>query len=242
MKSESRIGFKTMSSGLANAHNYFDWQLHLIKPYLGKTILECGTGNGILTRQLLQTKAEHITSIDIDIACLDHITKEITDSRLEVKQIDLSDHNWQRQFNNRYFDTAIMFNVLEHLRCDLQAVQQLAFCLKPKGKLLLFVPAFQVLYGGMDKTAGHFRRYHRKAIIQLLRQAGFRKIEAEYVNPLGFFGWFITNKIGKVKDLNASLVNSQISLYDKYLLPLSNTLQPITKYAFGQSIYAIATK
>ena len=238
----TKTGFETMSSGLSSAKNYFLWQFNLIKPYLGNTVLECGTGNGILTKQLLKTNAKKICSIDLDRFCLDQLANTIKDKRLQLKQCDLAKPDWYKQFPHETFDTAIMFNVLEHLRNDLQTLEQLAVCIKPKGKLLLFIPAFQSLFGGMDKAAGHFRRYNRTAIIQLLNQAGFNEIKAEYVNPLGFFGWFVTNRICKVKDLNATMVNSQISIYDKYLIPLSNALQPLTKFALGQSIYVVATK
>ena len=82
-------------------------------------------------------------------------------------------------------DYAYTLNVLEHIRDASETIAELYRCLKPGGRLLVYVPAFQCLYSQMDAHVGHFRRYRRKPLVQLLESAGFDVISARYVDSLG---------------------------------------------------------
>src|SRR6185436_20936115 len=48
-------------------------------------------------------------------------------------------------------DYLYTLNVLEHIEDDVAALQQLHRKLKPGGRVLIYVPAFQVLYSSMDR-------------------------------------------------------------------------------------------
>src|SRR5438067_2096884 len=49
------------------------------------------------------------------------------------------------------FDTAICFNVLEHVHRDTEALKTIRSALAPGGRLLLLVPAHPALYGNIDR-------------------------------------------------------------------------------------------
>jgi hypothetical protein len=52
---------------------------------------------------------------------------------------------------------------------------------------MLSVPAHQHRYAAADKLAGHFRRYDREPMTELLQQAGFTDVLIrEYGVPLGY--------------------------------------------------------
>ena len=58
------------------------------------------------------------------------------------------------------FDYVYSLNVIEHIQDDRAAVAALAAALKPGGRILLYVPAFQLPHSeSMDRKVGHFRRY-----------------------------------------------------------------------------------
>lgn len=63
----------------------------------------------------------------------------------DVIQIDLADD--QFIFTNNHllgkFDTIIALNVVEHIENDNEAIQNCYQMLKPNGKLIILVPAFQ---------------------------------------------------------------------------------------------------
>jgi hypothetical protein len=62
-----------------------------------------------------------------------------------------------------------------------------------------------------------------------------------YFNPVGGIGWWL-NKFAGHKDIDASAVNFQMAFFDKYILPLSRAVNPLTKRFFGQSIICVVRK
>jgi len=75
------------------------------------------------------------------------------------------------------FDLVGLFDVLEHLDDDLQALRALRQQLRPGGRLLLTVPAHMALWSDYDGASGHRRRYSRHELVARLAEAGF---EVEY--------------------------------------------------------------
>ena len=118
---------------------------------------------------------------------------------------------------------------------DNEAVANLLKALHRGGHLLLFVPAFQSLYSPLDRLAGHHRRYRRRELAQLVPPEMGQIVRNEYFNPVGGFGWWI-NKFMPYNSLNDSAVNTQVRLFDQYVLPVSRCLNPLTRSIFGQSI------
>ena len=52
-------------------------------------------------------------------------------------------------------------NVLEHIEDDDGALRLIARKIAPGGRVLLYVPAFELLFTSMDRKVGHHRRYRR---------------------------------------------------------------------------------
>lgn len=81
------------------------------------------------------------------------------------------------------FDCLFSFDVLEHIEDDAGALRAWAAWLKPGGALLLSVPARMKLWTAGDEWAGHFRRYERDQLVELLHRSGF---EIEIFECYGF--------------------------------------------------------
>ncbi len=71
------------------------------------------------------------------------------------------------------YDYLLAFEVLEHIQDDLSCLLGWFELLKDNGKLLISVPAHRNSWGNSDVAAGHYRRYERTGIVNLLREAGF---------------------------------------------------------------------
>ena len=71
------------------------------------------------------------------------------------------------------FDWIICMEVLEHIENDLKALTTWIKWLKPGGTLLLSVPAHMDKWCHTDEWAGHFRRYEKEELGELLGKAGF---------------------------------------------------------------------
>jgi SAM-dependent methyltransferase len=72
------------------------------------------------------------------------------------------------------------FDVMEHMEDDEDFLRHIHRIVKPGGKIILSVPAFQDLWSDNDVQLGHFRRYKLKQIDQLLVRSGFRPIYGTY--------------------------------------------------------------
>ena len=76
-------------------------------------------------------------------------------------------------FRDASFDVVAAFDVVEHCEPEAQALAELARVLRPGGRLLLSVPAYQWAWSDHDVRAGHHRRYTRPRLLAAVRVAGF---------------------------------------------------------------------
>jgi SAM-dependent methyltransferase len=74
-----------------------------------------------------------------------------------------------------------MFDVLEHIEDEADALQQVHALLRPGGLLLLTVPAYAFLHSADDVAAGHFRRYTLRSLTRAVTRSGFRPEYATYL-------------------------------------------------------------
>src|SRR4030095_4970802 len=66
-----------------------------------------------------------------------------------------------------------MFDVLEHIEDDAQALRALHGMLADGGRLYATVPAHRRLWSAADRDAGHFRRYTTRQLRGLFGRCGF---------------------------------------------------------------------
>lgn len=98
----------------------------------------------------------------------------------DIRIVETPEADW-----NRRFPLLMAFEVLEHIEDDLEALKTWRKWMPAGGTLMLSVPAHMAKWNPSDVWAGHFRRYERVQLLELLRQAGFepRTIEC-YGFPL----------------------------------------------------------
>jgi SAM-dependent methyltransferase len=96
------------------------------------------------------------------------------------------------------FDLVCAFEVLEHIEDDLRALASWIERIRPGGRLLLSVPAGPNRFGASDIKVGHYRRYDRDGLRDLLTQAGLDEIEIRtYGFPLGYALEVLRNQVVK---------------------------------------------
>jgi SAM-dependent methyltransferase len=129
-------------------------------------ILEIGCSGGLLLRELRQQGYEHVTGIDISPAAVERCRAR------GIKDVHVMDAQ-RLTFENGQFDALIASDVLEHLSDDVQALREWRRILTPNGSLLVFVPAFPLLWSEHDEANQHYRRYRRADLRQRLHDSGF---------------------------------------------------------------------
>lgn len=226
---------ETMTEAVKTANNYHDWVFETFSNFIKRGIaIEIGPGHGKFTRKIINHVDKLIVS-DIDQVAVDKITNELRNLK-EIKYLVMN--GIEEDKLKEQVDNIILINLLEHIENDTEFISQCYKSLKHNGKLILFLPAFELLYSELDKQAGHFRRYTKKKIINLLNKNGFRINKIRYFNSIGFFGWLV-NKYTKSK-LNSKTTNVQVVLYDK-MIPILKHFDYLL-FFIGQSLVVLATK
>jgi SAM-dependent methyltransferase len=87
-------------------------------------------------------------------------------------------------FAARCFDLVVMTDVLEHVDDERGSLCAVHSSLKPRGQLLMTVPALSWLWSEHDVTHHHRRRYRAAELRGLLRDCGFA---IDYLSYYNFF-------------------------------------------------------
>jgi SAM-dependent methyltransferase len=97
-------------------------------------------------------------------------------------------------FRDATFDVACAFDVVEHCEPESLALAELARVLKPGGRLLMSVPAYQWAWTEFDDENGHHRRYTRGRAEQAVESAGLTVTRSTYAFA-GVFPFFATQRL-----------------------------------------------
>jgi SAM-dependent methyltransferase len=231
----TKTGAETYSSAIADAQNYMSWVVGEFDRYLHGTILESGIGHGSYC-SLLRARGRYL-GIDLD-------ADSVADAQarfpgLTFAQCDILDATALTRLVPEGIDAVVSINVLEHIEDDHQALANLIRVIRPGGHLLLSVPAFMALYNELDRLAG--RRYTAARLREILRHEPVETLKLHYMNPIGGLGWWINSFI-RPASLNSAGINAQIRLFDRYVVPISRTLDPLFRSFFSQSVICVARR
>lgn len=221
---------------MTHARNYLAWQSRLVKPHLGRRIVEVGCGIGTFTGELLDREA--VLALDIDPECIERVRRHYPGrENLRTVVCDAGRGELTR-FRDFRADSSVCLNVLEHIEDDRTALAGMASLLTSGGVVVLLVPAFQALFGPIDQNLGHFRRYRASTFAPLAEAAGLQVRQMRYVNSVGFFAWWASSKILK-REFHSE---QQIEWYDRYCIPVIERLESRISPPFGQSLFAVLRK
>jgi SAM-dependent methyltransferase len=89
-------------------------------------------------------------------------------------------------FADGSFDVVCALDILEHLDDDAACARELHRVCAPRGSVIAYVPAYQLLWGYNDDYSHHKRRYRRAELARVLGGAGFAVEESGYFNAVLF--------------------------------------------------------
>lgn len=214
-------GFLILQS-VRRARGFNRWLMRQLAPYIGRRVLEAGSGIGNLTEFFLDR--ERLACLDADPFYVNRLRQRYESlSNLSFYGRDLTRLENCPDLRLERLDTIVCINVLEHIDDDAQVLRNFFELLQPGGNAILLVPAGPWLYTGVDATLGHFRRYERQELTSKLEAAGFEVVASKDFNRLGSLGWFISGKLLGRKTLTAG----QMKAYE-WLLPLAKLMEWIT--------------
>jgi predicted SAM-dependent methyltransferase len=191
-------------------------------------VLDAGAGIGTFA---LKMKAK-----GYDVHCLE----PDCDQRKRIEETGLPASSSIEEIDDGSLNGIYSLNVLEHIENDEETLKLWAEKLKPGGKILIYVPAFNILYSSFDKSVGHYRRYSRKTLARCFANAGLHVEKVKYADSAGFFAsmiykWTDSEKEGKI---NSKL----LVFYDRFLFPVSRLCDFFLSGLFGKNVYAAGVK
>lgn len=210
------------------AVNYNNFQrnfvLEQIKKINKKTVrvLDFGAGIG--------TYADMIKGEGVVIDCLEPDAKQAK----ILKQKGYTNYVAINQVKQKY-DIIYALNVFEHIENDSEVLSELKPLLAKGGRIIIYVPAFKVLWSKMDDLVEHCRRYTLGMAKSLSHDAGLHPEKVTYHDPIGFFAALTYRVIGGDGSLNPRTVK----FYDRFLYPVSRFAEPVTGKIFGKNVLAI---
>ena len=152
-------------------------------------------------------------------------------------------------FADESFDLVTSFDVLYHLEVsdDVEALREVARVLRPRGTLLVRVPAYQALRSQHDEAVHTRQRYGKRELTGKLRNAGLDPVFVSHANSLLFPVAVI--KRGAERVLGSGREGSEVeavrpALNKALLVPLAieSWLLKRTSLPFGLSLVAVAEK
>jgi SAM-dependent methyltransferase len=174
-------------------NQYDAWLYDEFEPYVGRRIVEIGCGLGNLIHHLVNN--ELVVGIEPSQKIVNEVSGMFANyDNVLIKQQSITDPEVLALAKLR-LDTAISLNVFEHIEQDDLAFHNTWQLLQPGGKFILIVPAHQQLYGTMDRSIGHYRRYTKAMLDNKMKKAGFRLLKQKYINILGAVGWWVNGRL-----------------------------------------------
>lgn len=137
------------------------------------------------------------------------------------------------------YDYIFSLNVFEHIKDDVEAMKECARILRPGGVVYTYVPAFQILFGDMDRKVQHFRRYTRKSLKMISEAAGLEVLRTEYVDIAGFFASLVYNATSRG---SGDIHKRPVTIYDRLIFPMSRAIDRATHPFIGKNVFSVARK
>lgn len=214
-----------------NAPNYLRWINEMIEPHLGRKVLELGAGIGVITESYAHGR--EVVANDLSDTCIAALRHRFEGS----PNVTVVQHDLREVYDSgQRFDSVVMLNVLEHIEDDVGVLSALPSVLRPGGRIVIYVPALNALYGKPDRILGHFRRYSKWRFREIAAEAGLQIVELRYVNALAIPAWWIYSHSNTDQTYRPAL-----SAWDRTGVPLSRALEERIRFPLGLNLLAVFT-
>jgi SAM-dependent methyltransferase len=206
-------------------------------------ILEIGCSGGPLIQALNERGYQDVHGIDISRDAIDLCRLR------NIHKVFVMDGSLPA-FKDGHFDIVIASDVLEHIEDEEKALSEWNRILKPTGRLIVFVPAFELLWSKHDEANHHFRRYSKSELTRVLKKADFEITRSSYWNFLLFSPTSLVRLIQRIcsnrwqnrRGDQLLEVNSILNEFLFNLIKAENVILRLVNFPVGVSIFATAAK
>jgi SAM-dependent methyltransferase len=161
-------------------HRHVVRSLAAALPETGARVLDAGCGTGGLLRRMHGAQPDWVlTGIDVSPLAVE-LARQRTASSVTAASVDAL------PFADEEFDAVASCDVLCQVEEPEKALREFHRVLRPNGVVVLTMPSYQWMYSYHDREVGNLRRYSRREVASLLREAQFDVVSNTYWNTLPF--------------------------------------------------------
>src|SRR3989344_84436 len=206
----------------------------------GSKIFDFGCGSGYLVGEL-QKMGHDAHGMDFEKEAIDYGTNS------GIKNLTLGKGD-KLEYANKNFDLLTAFDVLEHIENEKPVIEELVRILKPGGKMIISVPAYQWLWGVQDEVSHHFRRYTAGSLLKVLSaDKNLKILRKTYFNTFLFLPIVIVRMLSKWFNLGSRESDFDISSWFLnglfyFIFNLEAYFLKLFSFPFGVSILFILKK
>lgn len=230
-------GLETLQT-IAAADKFNRWMFETVQAHLiPGNVLEVGSGIGNISSFFLDAGYD-ITLSDIRENYCGFLEEHFRGqpSLRDIVKLDLVHPEFEQEYAEYLgqFDNLYALNVVEHIEDDTLALVNCRKLLRPGGRLIILVPAYQWLYNNFDRALFHYRRYTRASLKTVFLRSGFEVRGAFHFNFIGIAGWFVSGTL-----LRKELIPSgQMKLYNQ-LVPVFRLIDRVLLRKMGLSVVVV---
>jgi SAM-dependent methyltransferase len=209
----------------------------VVRPHKRARLLEVGCGTGHNLAMLGQFGS--LDACELDAAARGMASDRLGRPVLEARLPDLS------MFQMAGYDLIALLDVLEHVPDDLESLKAIRTLLRPGGSLVLTVPANPWMWSAHDVAHHHFRRYTKRELRRLFRDAGFEIQLYSYFNTLLFplvAAARIVGKLAHRETADDQLPNRFVNAVLQRIFGLEAALIGRVPMPFGVSLIAVVRR
>lgn len=221
------------------------WQFSLLRPYLGRKLLEIGAGLGRITA-LVAELGSHDELLAVEPS---QSFCSVLQNRLgkmpKTRVMETVAEKLLPEYRD-HFDSVYSVHVMEHIENDRQFLETMLDLTRPGGNVIILVPAMPFLYSELDRNIGHYRRYNKKMIQALIRGLPVEVTHLAYNNLLGVLGSLYFSKFRKINyQNNAAAKKNFVGVYhffSEYIVPGIRAFEKIVPIPVGLNLTIVLSK
>jgi SAM-dependent methyltransferase len=216
-----------------------NWKCYVkaaIRKHLVGDVLEVGAGIGSTTAAMHDGTAHRWVCLEPDLSNARRL-KRLVVERSECKETEVIAGSLDALAKHSSFDCVLYMDVLEHIHNDRDQIQAAAQIVRQGGHIIILSPAHQWLFSEFDRSIGHLRRYN-KQLLRSLMPSGWIQVKLTYLDSVGAL-----LSLGNALGLRQAMPSPwQISIWDRFCIPLSRIMDSVLRENCGKSILAVWRK
>jgi len=218
----------------SHARNWKRYVARHVGVYLRGQVLEVGSGIGSATRVFCNGAQQRWVCLEPDSGlsarARSMLQREMLNCEFIAGTLDALPAS-------ETFNAILYMDVLEHIAEDRLELIRAARHLQRSGVICVLAPAHPGLYSEFDEAIGHFRRY-TKAALSAMDLPGLQLERLRYLDCCGLLPSAVNRFILK----SPAPTLSQVTFWDRGLVPLSRFIDPLVGYSAGKSVLAVWRK